>query len=465
MTGMHTTHSDARHAADHDPPRGSCPVDFCTVRGRTEALAAPLGPEDQVVQSMPDCSPTKWHRAHTTWFFEEFVLGPHVSGYEVVDPDHRYLFNSYYESVGARQPRPRRGMITRPTVEEVGRYRRAVDESVLRLLDRLSDRPDPGASALIELGLHHEEQHQELLLMDAKHLLFQNPLRPAYRQDAPPDPVGVDLTSGAVPVVRADGWLRHPGGPVEVGVPTQGAEDRPGFAYDNESPRHTVHLEPFALSDRLVTNGEWLAFMDDGGYRRPELWLSDGWAVVQDQGWDAPLYWFDDAASGSDTASGSSATLFTLAGPQPVRAADPVVHVSYYEADAFARWAGHRLPTEAEWEAVAREHAADTGPLQLDAAPHPRAPGTRPHTVTGADPLQFVGAVWQWTASAYLPYPGFRTAPGAVGEYNGKFMVNQHVLRGGSCATPPGHDRPSYRNFFPPAARWQFGGLRLATDV
>ncbi|UDY37367.1 ergothioneine biosynthesis protein EgtB [Dermatobacter hominis] len=465
MTGIDVTDDGARGAPPAAPgpgrrggaPRGMCPTDFCTVRGRTEALAAPLGPEDQVAQSMPDCSPTKWHRAHTTWFFEEFVLGPHVSGYEVVDPDHRYLFNSYYESVGARQPRPRRGMITRPTVEQVGEYRRAVDESVLRLLDRLAAEPDAGASSLIELGLHHEEQHQELLLMDAKHLLFQNPLHPAYRVDAAPDPIGVDLTSGAVPVVRPDGWTSHAGGQVDIGVPASAPAQRDGFAYDNESPRHTVHLAPFALSDRLVTNGEWLAFMDDGGYRRPELWLSDGWAVVNDQGWDAPLYWSDDADG--------TPSLFTLAGPQAIRADDPVVHVSYYEADAFTRWAGARLPTEAEWEVVAREHAVDTSPLELDAAPHPRAPGSRPGTVTGADPRQYVGAVWQWTASAYLPYPGFRTAPGAVGEYNGKFMVNQHVLRGGSCATPPGHDRATYRNFFPPAARWQFGGLRLATDA
>jgi ergothioneine biosynthesis protein EgtB len=447
--------TDRRTGAPRSAPRGRCPTDYCTVRDRTETLAEPLGPEDQVVQSMPDCSPTKWHRAHATWFFEEFVLGLHVSAYEVVDPSYRYLFNSYYESVGPRQPRPRRGMITRPTVEEVGRYRRAVDEAMLRLLDRLGDEPDPGVAALIELGLHHEEQHQELLLMDAKHLLFQNPLHPAYRADAPPDPVGVDLTSGAVPAVPSDGWTAHDGGLVEIGAPASPAE-RGGFAYDNETPRHQVYLAPFALSDRLVTNGEWLAFVDDGGYRRPELWLSDGWAVVQAEGWAAPLYWFDDDGTPS---------VFTLAGPQPVRAEDPVVHVSYYEADAFARWAGARLPTEAEWEVVARDHAVDTSGLELDAAPHPRAPGSRPGTVTGADPRQFVGAVWQWTSSAYLPYPGFRTAPGAVGEYNGKFMVNQHVLRGGSCATPPGHDRVTYRNFFPPASRWQFGGLRLATDA
>lgn len=449
---------------------------FCDVRSRTEALAAPLGPEDQVAQSMPECSPAKWHRAHTAWFFEEFVLDPHVAGYERVDPTYRFLFNSYYEAVGPRQPRPRRGMITRPTVDEVGDYRRRVDLAVLDLLDRLDASPDPGVSSLLELGLNHEEQHQELLLMDVKHLLFQNPTLPAYRDVPAPDPVGIDLTSGAVPVVR-DGrgtgaWVAHDGGTVDVGVAerTGGADGdehgrRSRFSFDNESPRHTVFLHPFALSERLVTNGEWSAFIEDGGYRRPELWLSDGWAQVEQSGWRAPLYWLgDDGRDGTAGDAGGGHRVFTLSGPQPLRAEDPVVHVSYFEADAFARWAGARLPTEAEWEVVAREHEVDTADVDLDAAPHPRAPGSRPGTVTGVDPLQFRGAVWQWTASAYLPYPGFRPAPGAVGEYNGKFMVNQHVLRGGCCATPPGHDRSTYRNFYPPAARWPFTGLRLAAD-
>jgi len=420
-----------------DRRRGTCPGDYCAVRSRTEALAAPLGPEDQVVQSMPDCSPTKWHRAHTTWFFEEFVLGPHVAGHEPVDPGYRYLFNSYYEAVGARQPRPRRGMITRPTVDQVAEYRRRVDEAILSLIDRLSAHPDPGVSGLIELGLHHEEQHQELLLMDAKHLLFQNPALPAYRRDDGSPcarPVGSALPEPHVDEAsRRPGWIAHPGGVVGIG-----AVSSAGFAFDNESPRHEVLLTPFEMSDRLVTNGEWLAFMDDGGYRRPELWLSDGWAAVHENGWDAPLYWL-----GSHTGADSA---FTLEGVRTLHPEDPVTHVSYYEADAFARWAGHRLPTESEWESVAIDRWID------DVDAH-------------ADPLQLAGEAWQWTASAYLPYPGFRTAPGAVGEYNGKFMVNQHVLRGGSCATPRGHTRVTYRNFFPAAARWQFAGLRLARDA
>ena len=393
---------------------------YCEVRDRTEALASPLGPEDQVVQSMPDCSPTKWHRAHTTWFFEEFVLTEAGTGHQVVNPEHRFLFNSYYESVGDRHPRPRRGLITRPTVTEVGRYRRRVDDSMVSLLD--GDVPDP-VRDLVELGLHHEEQHQELLLMDAKHLLFQNPLRPAYSPTAP--------EPGTSPVGRRPGWINHDGGLVEVG------HGGPGFGFDNESPRHAAHLSAFALADRLVTCGEWLEFMDDGGYRRPDLWLSDGWAAVNDHGWDAPLYW--------DTAAGTSDSweVFTLAGRQPLHPAQPVVHVSLYEADAYARWRGARLPTEIEWEAVASNRWSGTG----------------------TDPFQFQGSAWQWTASAYLAYPGFRPAAGAVGEYNGKFMVNQHVLRGGCCATPLGHSRPTYRNFYPPGSQWMFAGVRLACDV
>ena len=420
---------------------------YCDVRDRTEALAEPLGPEDQVVQSMPDCSPTKWHRAHTTWFFEEFVLRGHAAGYRVVDPAYRYLFNSYYESVGERQPRPRRGMITRPTAAEVGDYRRRVDDAVAALLD---GGVTPEVGSLVELGLHHEEQHQELLLMDAKHLLHQNPLRPAYAPAGPPPGTDVDPPAGGG---RPPGWVHHDGGLVDVG------HDGTGFSFDNESPRHVQHLGPFALADRLVTCGEWLDFMADGGYRRPDLWLSDGWGAVNAQGWEAPLYW--DRVPDAGTDDGDGWQVFTLSGPRPVDPREPVVHVSLYEADAYARWCGARLPTEAEWEAVATPHWCATDALNATSAP--RAPHPRP-VGAGDDPLQLRGEGWQWTASAYLPYPGFRPAPGAVGEYNGKFMVNQHVLRGGCCATPPGHTRPTYRNFYPPGSRWAFAGVRLATD-
>jgi len=418
---------------------------YCEVRSRTEGLIAPLSPEDQVVQSMPDASPAKWHRAHTTWFFEEFVLGPNATGYEPADPSHRFLFNSYYEAVGPRQPRPRRGMITRPSVDEITRYRRHVDAAMLALIDAV-DQVDAADSELrgavmdmVELGLNHEQQHQELILMDIKHLLFQNPLRPAYFSDRPSAP--------APEVVGRAGWIDHPGGLVEVG------HDGTGFAYDNERPRFTTYLQPFRIADRLVTSAEWLEFMSDGGYRRPELWLSDGWGLVQTDGWDAPLYW-DRPADGTD----ADWTVFTLEGDRPVEPAEPVVHVSYHEADAFARWRGARLPTESEWEAVAAANWWE--PPSGRAAVHPAASGS-----PGTDDLGFGSEVWQWTQSAYLPYPGFAPAPGAVGEYNGKFMVSQHVLRGGSCATPPGHSRPTYRNFFPPSARWAFSGVRLASDA
>jgi ergothioneine biosynthesis protein EgtB len=385
---------------------------FRSVRARTEALAAPLGPEDQVVQSMPDCSPTKWHRAHTTWFFEEFVLGPHA-GVAPHDPAFGYLFNSYYEAVGPRQPRPHRGMITRPTVDQVSAYRAAVDDQVDALLARGTVTAE--VLDLIELGCHHEEQHQELLLMDAKHLLAQNPLRPAYTTLAEAPDAAVAEGSAA-----AD-WVKHPGGIVEVGH----AGD--GFAYDNEGPRHEVLLQPFSLADGLVTEGEWASFVADGGYQRPDLWLSDGWYAVQAGGWEAPLYW---ERPDGDAGSWS---VFTLGGSRALSPSAPVRHVSYYEADAYARWAGCRLPTEHEWEAVSPDASAG------------------------------VGEAWEWTGSAYLAYPGFRPAAGAVGEYNGKFMSGQHVLRGASCATPPGHSRPTYRNFYPPAARWAFSGVRLAS--
>ncbi len=382
------------------------------VRDHTEALAAPLGPEDQVVQSMPDVSPTKWHRAHTTWFFETFLLVPGLSGYEPFDPAYAYLFNSYYEAVGPRHPRAERGLLSRPTVEEIARYRRHVDAAMHPFIESCSDEQ----AALVELGLHHEQQHQELLLMDIKHVLHCNPTDPVYAFAAE-----AHVTGSAEP----PRFVEVTGGTVHVG------HDGTSFAFDNEGPRHRVQLDDFAIANRLVNAGDWLAFMHDGGYERPELWLSDGWFAVQAQGLRAPLYWRDEGADGW--------SVFTLSGRRPVDADEPVVHVSHYEADAFARWAGARLPTEFEWE-----HAVVTRPREL---------------------AEVADRAWQWTASAYLPYPRFRPARGAVGEYNGKFMSGQMTLRGGASITPVGHARVTYRNFFPPASRWMYGGVRLAKDA
>ena len=403
---------------------------FRSVRALTDALAEPLSPEDQTVQSMPDVSPTKWHRAHTTWFFETFVLGEFADGYEPADPLFRELFNSYYEGVGPQFARVDRGLLSRPGAAEIAAYRARVDAAVLELFT--TDSEDPELHAFIELGVQHEQQHQELLLMDIKHVLSINPLEPVYRPLA--------AVSSARP--RPLGWHEFDGGVVEIGA----AGD--GFTFDNELPRHVAHTYPFSLADRLVTAEEWIAFIDDGGYERADLWLSDGWHAVKAHGWEAPLYWRrrDDGW-----------VVHTLGGVREVVAAEPVCHVSFYEADAFARWAGKRLPTEVEWE-----HAAITGevterrPYSLDAL-HPM-----PSTSSGGCLDQLVGETWQWTASSYLPYPGFEPAPGAVGEYNGKFMSGQMVLRGSSAFTPTGHSRPTYRNFFPPAARWALSGVRLA---
>ncbi len=381
------------------------------VRRHTLSLAAPLSPEDQCVQPMPDASPTKWHLAHTTWFFEAVVLQPHDPGYRPFDERFARLFNSYYESLGPRHPRPQRGLLTRPALPEVHAWRAAVDAALQRFIRAADADTRRAAFGLVELGLQHEQQHQELLLTDILCTLSHNPLAPAMREGAPP----------ALPAA-APGWLEHAGGEVMVGH--AGA----GFAFDNETPRHPVRLQPFALANRLVTNAEYEAFVEDGGYRRPALWLSDGWATVQAQGWQRPLYWRDGGGQ------------FTLHGEQPRRPEEPVLHLSFYEAAAYAEWAGARLPTEFEWEAAAAAGAAQP-------------------------PAQCFGAAWQWTRSSYDPYPRFRPWAGAVGEYNGKFMVGQYVLRGGSLATPPGHERRTYRNFFPPAARWQFSGLRLAKDL
>ncbi len=383
-------------------------AEFCTVRSLTEQLAAPLGPEDQTVQSMPDVSPTKWHRAHTSWFFETFLLEPHAPRYERFDETYRMLFNSYYEAVGPKHTRTERGLITRPGIAEVAAYRRHVDRAMLELLD---GEVDPAVDDLVVLGQHHEQQHQELLVMDIKHVLSCNPMRPAYGT----------LPWGPV-AVGEPGWVAHDGGIVEIGH--VGA----GFAFDNESPRHEALLRPHRVATALVTNGDWLAFIGDGGYARPELWMSDGWHTAQQQGWEAPEYWLR---------IGDRWRQFDLDGVAPVDPGAPVVHVSWYEADAYARWAGARLPTEPEWET---------------AAPSPGDP----------DAGDWYGAVWQWTASPYNAYPGFAPSAGAVGEYNGKFMVNQQVLRGSSRVTPPGHARRTYRNFFPAHARWAYAGLRLA---
>lgn len=403
---------------------------YLAVREVTEDLAAPLLPEDQTVQSMADVSPTKWHRAHVTWFFERLVLVEAVPGYRPYDERLWNLFNSYYESLGPRFPRPMRGHLSRPTAHEVSEYRAHVDSAMTRFLE--SDAASTWADR-VELGINHEQQHQELLLMDIAHVMSLNPLRPAAYGEG-----DVDGSSSGSSLA----WTRHDGGIVEVG--SSGS----GFAFDNEGPRHRVLLEPFSIANRLVTNGEWLAFMQDGGYAEPSLWLSDGWYRVQADGWRAPLYWIEDDGVWLE---------HTLTGTRPVRADEPVVHVSHYEADAYARWAGHRLPTEFEWEAAAA--ASDAGPR----AGGVRMPGLHPRPADSAEFTQVLDTCWQWTASAYLPYPGFAPVAGAVGEYNGKFMSGQMVLRGGACITPADHSRVTYRNFFPPHSRWMFAGVRLAS--
>ena len=408
---------------------------FAAVRARSLAIAKPLSAEDCVVQSMPDASPVKWHLAHTTWFFETFILEKFEAAFKPFNSQFRVLFNSYYNAVGDKHPRPERGMLTRPALDEVIAYRADVDARLRDLLHGKVGAP-AAIAQLVTLGINHEEQHQELMLTDAKHLLSRNPLAPAYAQRWPLTPVRA----------RRMRWVPVNGGAFDVG------HGGTGFAFDNEGPRHRVLVNDFELASHPVTYGEYLAFIDDGGYRRPELWLSLGWDTVRTQEWEAPLYWQQRDGRWYN---------FTLHGMFEIEPNTPVCHISFFEADAYARWTGARLPTEFEWEI-----AASTLPLAgnfLDSgALHPLAPRIDPHP---AGLAQMYGDVWQWTQSSYAPYPGFRAAPGAVGEYNGKFMCNQYVLRGGSCATPARHIRATYRNFFPPDARWQFSGLRLARDA
>jgi ergothioneine biosynthesis protein EgtB len=408
----------------------------------TERLAAPLSAEDAGAQSMPDASPTKWHLGHTSWFFETFVLRE-LPGYREQNADYGYLFNSYYDALGARVARHARGLITRPTLDEVNAYRRAITARVAELLE-----PGEGlwqntaqrqrALECIELGIHHEQQHQELLLTDIKHLLAQSPLDPAYRT-APTARAEVRTPERSSPA----GYRGFAGGLVSLG------HSGHGFAFDNEGPEHLVYLRPFALANRPVTVSEYLDFIEDGGYQRPELWLSEGMRWRTEHSIEAPHYWLTEPSG--------ARSLFTLSGRVPLRLDEPVCHVSYFEADAYARWAGGRLPSEAEWE-----HAAGPCPVNGNLL---EADHLHPEPARGAGLVQVFGDTWEWTQSAYSPYPGYQPLPGALGEYNGKFMVSQMVLRGGSCATPKTHVRPSYRNFFPPDARWQFSGIRLAKDT
>jgi ergothioneine biosynthesis protein EgtB len=469
---------------------GSLERELARTRALTEELAAPLSEADQTVQSMPDTSPTKWHRAHTTWFFEAFVLQPLYPGYEPFDPNFGYLFNSYYEAVGDRYPRPHRGMLTRPGPAAIGAYRQVVDEAMSEVMAACENRGVGGngelgveaIARLTELGVHHEQQHQELLLMDIKHVLANNLFDTAYAprpHQAAPDP-------------GPQRWVGHPGGTVEIGFDPEGSDtdgavvggSRGPFHFDNEGPRHRFQIPPHQIADRLVTCGEWLAFMADGGYQNPQLWLSDGWYTAQREGWTAPLYWSRSDGVASEQAAASATPddwqVHTLTGTRPVDPNEPVCHVSFYEADAFATWAGARLPTEFEWEAaaVAGPHTVgaflaapglDGTPTVTDSALHPR--GAEPRAASSGDGgsrqgtvRQLFGDCWEWTGSPYRPYPGYRVPEGAVGEYNGKFMINTMVLRGGCAFTPAGHIRPTYRNFFHPHTRWHLSGVRLARD-
>ncbi len=409
------------------------------VRELSRELASPLSTEDYVVQSMPDVSPTKWHLAHTSWFFEEFVLSKIYPRYRPFHPQYSFLFNSYYVQAGQRHCRPKRGLISRPTVEEVYSYRSYVDDSMRSLFKNIKSEKFSETAPVIHIGINHEQQHQELILTDIKHVFSQNPLRPVYRRSRKKPR---NKTGNKADIEQF--WTDFDGGVHEIG------NDGRDFGYDNEFPRHKTYIEPFSLSSRLVTNAEYMEFMDDGAYLKPELWLSDGWNAVQTNGWSAPLYW--------EKADGKWYS-FTLHGFTEVNPAEPVCHVSFYEAEAYSRWAGARLPSEFEWE-VASEGVKIKGNFVDDKNFHPV-----PLISSNGKPGQMYGDLWEWTRSPYSPYPGYRTPPGALGEYNGKFMCNQMVLRGGSCATSRSHVRSCYRNFFPPDSRWQFTGIRLAKDA
>ena len=409
------------------------------VRDFSHTLAEPLEIEDYVVQSMPDVSPTKWHLAHTSWFFETFILAKSIKKYKSPNSQYAYLFNSYYIQAGERHYRPKRGLISRPTVEETYNYRNHVDESMIGLMEDADSKLWKKLAPVIEIGIHHEQQHQELILTDIKHVLSENPLKPAY--------LGKKSKNGTRPSrAPKSNWVEFNGGVESIG---HGGE---GFGYDNEYPAHKVYLEPFLLKSTLVTNGEYMEFIEDGGYRTPELWLSEGWATVEENGWEAPYYWERTNGGWRE---------FTMHGMRKVSPHEPISHLSYFEADAFARWSGARLPTEAEWEVAASKVPLE-GNFVDEGEFHPRA-------LNGSSKngglKQMYGDVWEWTSSPYVSYPGFKTLPGALGEYNGKFMCNQMVLRGGSCATSKSHIRKTYRNFFPPSARWQFMGARLARDA
>ncbi len=435
-------HNESPAAGGTAVPGGQCSAPqlaehYSSVRQRSTELCAALVPEDYVVQAMPDVSPPKWHLAHTAWFFETFILAAYERPARIFCKDFAFLFNSYYETVGPFHARAQRGVLARPTCDEVQRYRCDVDTRMLEVLASCAARPAADAAAiaqLTELGLQHEQQHQELLLMDIKYNFFANPLRPAYRNAPPRQPSPH----------RPLGWNTLTAGVYDIGAPADGS-----FRFDNEGGRHKVYIEPVALADRLVTNAEYRAFMEAGGYQQADLWLSEGWQQVKTQGWRHPLYWVQ---------LGQDWYEFTLDGLRPLDPEAPVCHVSYFEADAFARWRECRLPTEAEWEAQAQQLVL-VGPFAEAGALHPL-----PASAAQAASAQFFGDLWQWTASAYAPYPGFRPGPGALGEYNGKFMCNQYVLRGGACVTPRSHVRYSYRNFFPAHSRWMFSGIRLARE-